>query len=507
MIRQRLSVGVTVTNMLPTPQEMQEIESAAFARGCEAETLMERAGLGMTRVIRSFFPEPQSLTVVCGKGHNAGDVLVVARQLVMVGWSAELDMAFPEAELAPLTAKKLAELKAGISLHSATATNFRRRVVLDGLLGIGSCGVPRDPVHGAIKRIQSLRMDQDAFVFSADVPSGLDAHSGVPAETCVEADCTLTVAYPKVGLLADAATNYVGRLAVIPVPELASDNAVDQAIVLTPSVLRRCLPPRSFDSHKGTWGRVGVIAGSSRYPGAARLCSAAAVAGGAGLVTLYVLPGDAEVFSVACIPEVMVKTVDSYEAALQDPLDVLAIGPGLGDKNDAVIRNIIYDAQIPCVVDADALNALSKEAWSERGFCAPRLFTPHPVEMNRLVPGSLGQNRRSVAEAFAAANPNVTLLLKGARTILASHGEPVRFNTTGNPGMGTGGMGDVLTGVSAALMARSLSPIDAGSVAAWTCGRAAEEFIFRSSGSPESLTASAVVQHLGAAFQAIGAED
>ncbi len=507
MIRQRLLVGVTIANMLPTPEEMQEIESAAFARGCDAETLMEQAGLGMTRVIQSFFPEPESLTVVYGKGHNAGDALVVARHLALLGWSVELDMAFPEPELAPLTAKKLTELMAVVSLHSRASTKFQRRVVLDGLLGIGSCGAPREPVRGAIKRIQSLREDQHAFVFSADVPSGLDARSGVPSETCVQADCTLTVAYPKVGLLADAATNFVGRLAVVPVPDLASDSAADHAIVLTPSVLRRCLPPRSFDSHKGTWGRVGVIAGSSRYPGAARLCSAAAVAGGAGLVTLYVMPGDAEVFSVACIPEVMVKTVNSYEAALQDSLDVLAIGPGLGDKNDAVIRNIIHDAQVPCVVDADALNALSKEAWNQRGFVSPRLFTPHPVEMNRLVPGSLGQNRRSVAEAFAAANPNVTLLLKGARTILASHGEPVRYNTTGNPGMGTGGMGDVLTGVSAALMARGLSPIDAGSVSAWTCGRAAEEFVFRSGGSPESLTASAVVQHLGAAFQAIGAED
>lgn len=495
--------------MLPTTSEMQAIESAAFDRGVKAETLMELAGMGMARVIRSFFPSPQHAMVVCGKGHNAGDVLVAARGLASCGWSIELDLAYQESELAPLTAKKLSELRPAL-VNPAQPTRFCRRVVLDGLLGIGSSGEPREPVLAAILRINQYREQRHAFVFSADIPSGLDATTGVPSSTCVMADCTVAIAYPKRGVVSDGATAFVGRLAVVPLTDLHPHVAADPAMVLSPSLLRNWLPPRQFDSHKGTWGRVGIIAGSTQYPGAARLCSASAVAGGAGLVTLYVLPEMESVLSIACIPEVMVKRVDSYSQVLGDRLDVLAIGPGLGSlENGAAdeILDLIHDAPLPCVVDADGLNALSRSDWMSRKFAAPRLLTPHPVEMNRLVPGTLDQDRRTVAEAFVAANPALTLLLKGARTIFSAAGEPVRFNSTGNPGMGSGGMGDVLTGVAAALIARGLSPIHAGSVAAWVCGRAAEEEIFCHQGSPESLRASDVILNLGAAFQAISTDD
>jgi NAD(P)H-hydrate epimerase len=487
--------------MIPTPSEMQAIESAAFKRGVQAEDLMEEAGAGMARVVQRFFPKPSRAIAFCGKGHNAGDVLVVGRILARAGWQVDVDLAFPKDQLAPLTAKKLSEFQE--TQNGRTGFPAGPLIVLDGLLGIGSKGEPRAPISDAIDRIRNLREQAHALVFAADLPSGLNGLTGQPADCCVEADCTVTIGFCKSGLIADAATNFVGRLEVIPLSDLTAESVVDHSQVLTPDFLRTLLSPRRFDSHKGTWGRVGVIAGSEGFPGAARLCSAAAVSAGAGLVTLYVLPAAHLPLSIACVPEVMVKPVKSYSEILNDRLDGVAIGPGLGREHDEEVRHLIKTLPRPCVVDADALNAVATDPVILSRCAGPRIVTPHPVEMDRLLPGSLGTDRRTVAREFSAKYPDIALLLKGARTILAKQGAQVRYNTTGNPGMGSGGMGDALTGVVAALLARGLSPLDAGSVAAWVCGRAAEAYVFGPLGSPESLTASQVIEHLGAGFRAI----
>jgi NAD(P)H-hydrate epimerase len=272
----------------------------------------------------------------------------------------------------------------------------------------------------------------------------------------------------------------------------------DTAEVLQSTDLRSLIPPRGFDTHKGQCGRVAVVAGSQKYPGAARLCSTAAVKAGAGLVTLFVPPDIAPVLSSSVIPEVMVSPVADLREILHQKFDAVAIGPGIGRERDEMVRAFIAECPVPCVIDADALNAISPDPSCLKNNPAPRLLTPHPLEMERLFP----QNsliRRQWLEDFVAEYP-VTLLLKGARTLIGECGAPPAYNTTGHPGMATGGMGDVLTGVAAALLAQGKSPLQSAKLAAWLCGHAAELAIRDGHASQESLTASDIITHLGPAF-------
>lgn len=483
--------------MLLTCAQMKRVEEAAFARGVEAEALMDAAGAAIARAVLDFFPSPAHVVVFCGKGNNAGDVLVAARHLAALGWSLELDLAFPVTDFSPLAAKKFAEL-GGQASSQLSAPNSQPTVALDGLLGIGSAGAPREPVASAIRRIHALRESRGAFVVAADLPSGLDGDTGAASDPCVIADLTVTIGQPKTGLVADAATNFVGRLALAPLPELAT-NEGDAAELLTPELLRPLRKPVAFDSHKGLWGRVGILAGSRGFLGAAHICSEAALRMGGGLVTLYALPDAYELLATVAPPEVMVKPVRDYREALEDRFDAIGIGPGLGGENDDAILDVVARFPGPMVVDADALNVLSRHGIPAT-FAGPRLLTPHPGEMARLFPESTRLPRREAAEQFVAQH-GITLLLKGARTVIAEAGAPTVFNTTGNPGMGSGGMGDALTGVCAALLAQKHPPREAAMLGAWLCGRAAERFVFGHNGSPESLVASEVIRHLGGALR------
>ena len=482
--------------MLLSCAQMKAVEAAAFARGVSAEKLMEAAGESIARHTLDFFPEASHATVFCGKGNNAGDVLVAARHLAARGWAVEVELAFPEGDISPLAARKLSELRAA---PRPGIENRKSRVILDGLLGIGAGGAPREPVASAIRRINALRQEKAAFVVAADIPSGLDGDTGNPENPCVVADLTVAIAHAKTGLVADSATSCVGRLAIAALPELATGEG-DPAQIITPALLRPLLPPRPFDSHKGTWGRVGIIAGSLGFLGAARLCAEAALRSGAGLVTLYATPDIYRLLVPAVPPEIMVMPVRNYLAVLDQRLDAIGIGPGLGSEHGAAIREVITRKSCPMVVDADALNLLSRTPYAWEKMAGPRLFTPHPLEMGRLFRESLDLPRRQAAERYVAKHA-ITLLLKGARTLIAERGQPLAYNTTGNPGMGSGGMGDVLTGVCTALMAGKHAPRQAAMLGAWLCGRAAEIAVFGPGGSPESLAATDVIRRLGAAFR------
>jgi NAD(P)H-hydrate epimerase len=242
-----------------------------------------------------------------------------------------------------------------------------------------------------------------------------------------------------------------------------------------------------------------VVAGTKGFTGAAIMCSLGALRGGAGLVELFVPEEIYPIVAAAAPPEAMVKPITSDSSLNEQPVDVWAIGPGLGKTRAAELLELIQDAKQPMVLDADALNALADDP-KILGHCAgPRLLTPHPGEMKRLFPGMDG-SRAEVVSSFCAEYP-VTLLLKGSRTIVGERGRPHSYNSTGNPGMATGGMGDVLTGVCAALLARKLSPYDAGRLGAWLCGRAAEIAIFEGNASEESLLPQDVIACLGAAFR------
>ncbi len=481
--------------MLLTCEEMQHAEQEAFARGICAEDLMEQAGLGIAELVRQFFPRPGLCVIYAGKGHNAGDAFVAARHLRATGWRIALRSAFSEESFAPLAKKKSGET-GGEFLSAADISSERPLVVLDGLLGLGAKGVVREPIASCIGEINALRREKSAWVLAVDIPSGLNGDSGEPGTPCVEADLTATIAFAKTGLLSDSAINYVGRLALVPLPDVTAQRGDGGWQLSTALTLRHLLPPRAFDTHKGQCGRIGIIAGSRGLTGAARLCSEAAVSAGGGLVTLFVKEDVYPLLAAGCIPEVMVKPVKTYREVLDENLDVLAVGPGLGAA--AEILPLVREFPKPMVVDADALNALAHDPVLLRHCRGPRLLTPHPGEMGRLF-AQEGRSRRQWFSDFVAEYP-VTLLLKGARTLIGSHGEPGFFNTTGHPGMASGGMGDVLTGVCASLAARTESLTDAAAIGAWVCGRAAEIAVFEKGESAESLRASSVLENLGPAF-------
>ena len=489
--------------MLVTARQMKAAEEAAFRGSSTPEELMEIAGEGISRCIRQFFPQARTVVVYCGKGHNGGDALVVARHLGEAGWRVVLRLAAPGDELASLTRRNLgllrdAEIQPGAP-QGITETSGSL-ILLDGLLGIGATGAPRGVVSELIDEINMVRKERGACTVAVDFPSGLDATSGVIPGACVQADFTVTLGAVKAGLVADTATPVVGRLAVVPLPGVSYPDS-DPASVITSEMIRPLLPVRNFDSFKGSYGRIGILAGSRGFLGAARLSSAAAVHAGGGLVTLYVKPDSYELLAGNCPPEVMVQRVDSYLDVLKERNDVIALGPGLGREHDQELRRIISETPLPCVVDADALNAVSTDVSILSHCAGPRLLTPHPGEMERLE-AQAGRIRREWATAFVERYP-VTLLLKGARTIIAEHDAPASFNSTGNPGMGSGGMGDVLTGVCAALIGSGHSPRQAAMLGAWLCGRAAEIAIFCGKESQESLSAISVIDHLGSACSSL----
>jgi hydroxyethylthiazole kinase-like uncharacterized protein yjeF len=479
--------------MILTAAQMVAAEEAAFAAGDSPARLMETAGRAMADLVRQFHPRPGTCLVFYGKGHNGGDVLVAARHLTESGWRIELEKIFPLADLAPLTATMLAEISPASSRAPAAPL-----VILDGLLGLGFSGPPREPIASAIRRINHLRRSEAAWVLAADLPSGLGEDG--PSEPCVEADATLAMGFAKKCLLLDEATHFVGRLAIAPLPALQAPPDSDPASLLTAPTLRHLLPPRSFDTHKGNYGRVAILAGCSHYPGAARLCSAAAVQAGAGLVTLFVPPAIAPILSSCVIPEVMVRATENTSELLEKNYDAIAIGPGLGRDRDAMVLDFLSCAHAPCVIDADALNALSTNPTLLKTSPCPRLLTPHPLEMERLFPRQ-SRTRRRWVEDFLAEYPATTLLLKGARTLLGEHAAGLSYNTTGHPGMATGGMGDVLTGVCAALIAQGKTPLEAARLATWTCGHAAELALITGHSSQETLTPTALLHHLAPALQ------
>jgi hydroxyethylthiazole kinase-like uncharacterized protein yjeF len=492
-----------------TSAQMREIEERTITAGVSVETLMEQVGLQIARAIAELSPGPGKAIIYYGKGHNGGDALVAARHLAIAGWHIDLRPQQSDAtKLAPLTAKKLNELHA-LKPTQPPSLLPQPRIILDGLLGIGAAGPLHDDIRKLTRQINSLRVSSNARVIAIDLPTGLNADTGHADPDCVVADITITAGYAKTGLLADTAPAHVGRLCVAPVAQFGLHAPSDfTAETATPVSLHAHLQRRNFDSHKNQFGHIGIIAGSPGFTGAAVLCASGALHGGAGLVTLFAPQDIQPTLAIAAPPEVMVRPVQTYSEVLDEKLDVIALGPGLGKAHAGALLHIIEHAPVPMVVDADGLNMLAQNDVNLLLRCAgPRLLTPHPGEMARLFPESKNLSRLDTATQFtarmsAAAHP-ITLLLKGSRTIIHQHGLPSSYNTTGNPGMGTGGMGDVLTGVTAALMGQHLAPYNAARLGAWLCGRAAELAITESRDSEESLSAMAVVRNLGPAFTAL----
>jgi ADP-dependent NAD(P)H-hydrate dehydratase / NAD(P)H-hydrate epimerase len=476
--------------------EMRAAEAAAFAGGATAEELMDEAAAGIARCVMQFFPQPGRCLVVAGKGNNAGDAFAAAAILQQHGWSVQVQLAFSWDELGGLARKKLQAIQ---QQHNAGPGG--RLIILDGLLGLGSEPPLRDPVLSACREINQLRQTQNAFVFAIDLPTGMNGDTGEADADAVIADCTVTIAAAKQGLLTDQALRFVGRLAVVPLARVQLPNDSSRAIVATADTLRHLLPRREFSGYKNQYGRVGVIAGSRGLTGAALLCCAGALRAGAGLVNVFVREDIYPIVASAAPWEAMVIPVRSYREALERDIAAWAIGPGLGNSHADEILQLVEEVETPMVLDADGLNIVAQQMEVLGRARGPRLLTPHPGEMKRLG-GEENRSRAQTASEFTQKH-SVTLLLKGSRTIVAERGQPLSYNTTGTPAMATGGMGDVLTGVCAALLAQKLSPFDAARLGTWACARAAEIALFNGTQSEQSLLPRDIVEHLGLAFREV----
>ena len=503
--------------MTVTCEQMRALEAAAVAAGVTEDALMEEAGLGIARAVAALVPRPDAVVIFAGKGHNAGDAFVAARHWLEAGWPVVVRACFDRADWRPLTAAKWQRVADRLATDVPAAG---RLLLVDGLLGLGSgCGL-RAPVREACRELNALRARRHACVVAVDGPTGVDFDTGEADVDAVRADLTATVAAVKGGLLAEAAVDHVGRLTVVPVAALEPRGEEDGRPgdeVLVPSRLRPMLPgPRPFDFHKGRAGRVLVVAGSRGMLGAARFAAAAAVHGGAGLVTLAAPKDVQDVAAASLAPEVMVRGYRDFRELAAAPADALAVGPGLGRRDDAGLAAWLAGETRPAVVDADALNALAAVGVADAAGPAreareavarpDRLLTPHPGEMKRLLEAwgrSWVDAPRARQAQGLSSELGAVVMLKGARSLVAAPGHPLAHNTTGHPGMASGGMGDVLTGLAAALLAQGVSPRAAACLGAWLLGRSAELALARGAASPESLRASVVLDHLGPAFDAL----
>lgn len=499
--------------MILTTLQIQETERRAFAAGLGAEELMEEVGAQMASALHQFMPSPGRCLAVFGKGHNGGDALVCARMLSESGWEVTLVPAFEKDHWASLTKKKW--IQAGRCDTHADPTfveNLARNekgplLILDGLLGIGASGPLREPILSWCRLLNRWRARLGARIAALDIPTGLEADTGAADPDAVCADWTLTVCCAKPGLVADGAEEHVGRLAVVPLPALlrhGGEGAAWAPEITSADILAPLLPRRSARLHKGECGRVLLVAGNIGTIGAACLSARGALRAGAGLVTLCVPEAIYALTASRAPEECMVMPFSQAQEILAIRSDALGVGPGLGTHASMMetVLELVGSYAGPAVVDADALNALAAHPTALSGCAGSRLLTPHAGEMRRLAGAHADASRFETVSEFTRRHP-VTLLLKGARTLIGEHGRVRFINPTGNPGMASGGMGDVLTGVCAAFLARGMRAADAARLAAWLCGRSAEMLVSTGKHSEESLLASDVADNLGASAESL----
>ena len=486
-----------------TAAEMRQIDQATIEGvGIPGIVLMETAGSAIVRAIEQHYPTCRRIGIFAGKGNNGGDGIVIARQLVHAGRDVNLFLVSPqesftgEADTNLQIAKNLgvwikevltdADLKSDVNIASC-------ELLVDAIFGTGLRGTVRGSIAAVINSINNL----PAPILSVDLPSGLDANTGQPLGTCVQADRTVTIGLPKRGVLVHPGAEFAGKLEVVDIgfPEQVIDAQGIKVNWTTPAQASQWVPLRPAASHKGTYGRVLVVAGSTGMTGAAALASEAALRAGAGLVTLAT-PKHLNPILEGLLPEVMTLPLPETDAGslsvsatsailefAEKTKSVLAIGPGLSQHPDTVrlVQQLVRENReqglnLRMVVDADGLNALSQVPEVISLLDSEAVLTPHPGEMARLTHTSvptLEKDRICTAQKFANAH-GVVLVFKGAPTVTGLPNGDVWINSTGNPGMATGGMGDVLTGIIAGLMAQGISSETAAALGVYLHGLAAD---------------------------------
>jgi ADP-dependent NAD(P)H-hydrate dehydratase / NAD(P)H-hydrate epimerase len=442
-----------VTTKLYSVAQVRELERRAIAAGTPGYALMQRAAAACWRELERRWPRTQCVGVICGSGNNGGDGYEIARLARAAGRSVQLlQLGAPPSRGDGQRAAEAWRAEGGSVQAFAPDALAAPEIIVDALFGIG---LTRDLDGAALQAVQSINQS-DKPVLAVDLPSGLDADRGCARGAAVNAHLTVSFIAPKLGLYTGVAADHRGELVI---EDLGIDPVLYEGLpavgrLLAVDDLRQGLPRRARSAHKGRHGHVLVIGGNLGMTGAALLAATGALRAGAGLVSVATrLPHAAAL--AAARPELMARGVETPGelATLLQHADVVAVGPGLGQDAWAhMVWSAIADCGLPRVVDADALNLLAKSPRQR----ADWVLTPHSGEAARLLgeQSSTVQRDRPAAVRQLRERYGGVAVLKGAGTLV--QGEELALCADGNPGMAVGGMGDVLTGVIAGLLAQGL---------------------------------------------------
>ncbi len=430
-----------------TAAEMRDVDQRTMDLGIPSLVLMENAGMRVVELLEQKFAplREQRVVVFCGKGNNGGDGLVIARQLATRFAPRSLHVVLASDAPEHIRMFEACGLQAS---NEITQQMRAATLVIDALLGTGLKGSVQGRMQQLIGEIN--HGFPHARVVAVDLPSGMDSDSGAALGDFVRADYTVTFTAPKVCHALEPNCDCCGQLVVgeIGTPARLMDGV--KLELLERRSFAHLLTPRPRTGHKGTFGHALIVAGSRGKAGAAAMSGMAALRAGAGLVTVAT-PDDAlDAVAAQCV-EYMTASTASLDLILSGKT-VLAIGPGIGTSREAerMVERVMQECAQPVIVDADALNILSRIGiGSARG---PRILTPHPGEMARLI-GVAVTDRLAAARGLATGH-GVIVVLKGQRTLIAFPDGRVAINPTGSPAMATGGSGDILTGILAGFVAQ-----------------------------------------------------
>jgi NAD(P)H-hydrate epimerase len=512
-----------------TADQMREADRRTIEEiGIPALVLMENAGRQVVAAMEATFDTlPASrVAILCGRGNNGGDGFVVARTLAHRGIDVSVFLLGRVADVRGDARTNLDILgRLGFTVVEVTSAeewelHFSEisdcDVIVDAIFGTGF----RGPIQGILETVVADVNGAAVPVVAIDLPTGLSADSHEVSGPAIEATMTVTLAAPKVSLLLPPAESHAGDLVIadIGIPASVIEELEGPWLeLLTRETMRELVQPRAQDAHKGDFGRVLVVAGSLGKTGAAHLAALGALRSGAGLVTVAT-PRSSLPIVAALAPEYMTEPLDetaegevdfaALDRALEIDADVIAVGPGLGTGpgTAAFVHGLLERAGVPVVVDADALNAFAGDPDRLTGRDGlDVIVTPHPGEMARLLGVSVEEIQRDrveTARRFSTGH-RVYVALKGSRTVIAAPDGRVFVNLTGNPGMATGGTGDVLTGMIAAWFGQLLDAEAACKLAVYLHGLAGD--LAEADEGEIAMTAGDLVARLGDAVMELTA--
>jgi ADP-dependent NAD(P)H-hydrate dehydratase / NAD(P)H-hydrate epimerase len=475
-----------------TSDQMRNIDRRTTEQfGIPSIVLMENAAIAVADAIAEHYPQCDRAAIFCGTGQNGGDGLAVARHLenrgvvpvvLIVGdrgkFTGDAMANFIACERLGILIYDIAE---GAHVEDAIAHTADADLVVDAIFGTGLNRPPAGVYAEVIRAIPELRIP----ILAVDLPSGANASSGEPFDPCLHAEFTVTFAAPKLCHIFEPAASLCGEVIVadISIPDVAIDDEAVTLSVTTPREIQPLFPLRLAATHKGTYGHVAIVAGSFGRSGAAVLCARGAIRSGAGLVSVVTDPQVSPLVNSGSI-ESMTFPIALEAKSLPAILDFIRgkeaalVGPGLRDDEDsyAFVRDLVSAIELPLVIDASGLNAFAGRAADLNPKARPRVITPHPGELARLVGGDAKKINASRIDAAreAAKRSNCVVVLKGYQTLIADPEGNVNVNPTGNPGMASGGMGDVLGGMIAALLARGIDPYGAACAGVYVHGLAGD---------------------------------